>query len=165
MTDVVEDLHQSFSQRNALLRLNNANARETSLLTPEQFNRMIGAAAVATFVEPSSGFLVAFEQSDAYDGGHFLWFRERFDRFLYVDRIVVAEDRRQHGIGRLLYEDLFTRARRLGHSRITCEVNTLPPNPTSDSFHTALGFVQVGTTTIDNGAKIVRYLLREERTK
>ena len=65
---------------------------------------------------------------------------------------------------RVLYEDLFAQACRLGHSRIACEVNALPPNPTSDAFHAALGFVQVGTATIDGGAKIVRYLVRDEPT-
>ncbi|SRR5258705_4393744 len=164
MTDVVEDLHRTSSPRDALLRLNNANAHETSMLSAERFNRMIGAACVATFVGPSKAFLVAFEQMDAYDGGHFLWFRERFDEFLYIDRIVVAEEHRRQGLGRLLYEDLFNRARRLGNSPITCEVNALPPNPKSDAFHAALGFVEVGTATIDNGAKIVRYLVRDELT-
>ena len=162
MTGVVEDLHQVLSVRTALLRLNNDNARETSMLTPEQFDRLIGAARVATFIAPSAAFLVAMEQSDAYDGGHFLWFRERVDWFPYIDRIVVAQDHRRRGLGRLLYEDLFTQAQRLGHSRIACEVSALPPNPGSDAFHAALAFVQVGTATIDHGAKVVRYLVRDD---
>jgi predicted GNAT superfamily acetyltransferase len=162
MIAAVKDLHHCVSTRASLLRLNNDNARETSMLAPEQFDRLIGAACVATFIGPSRAFLVAFDHSDAYDGGHFLWFRERFDRFLYVDRIVVAEDNRRRGLGRLLYDDLFIRAQRLGHSRITCEVNTLPPNPKSDAFHAALGFVQVGTATINAGAKIVWYLVRDQ---
>jgi predicted GNAT superfamily acetyltransferase len=160
MTILVEDLHRNLSVRAALLHLNNDNARETSSLTAEGFNRMIAVARVATYVEPSAAFLVAFEDGDACDGGHFRWFRGRLDRFIYIDRVVVAEDHRRRGLGRALYEDLFTRARRLGHSRIACEVNALPPNAKSDAFHAALGFVQVGSATIDNGAKIVRYLVR-----
>jgi predicted GNAT superfamily acetyltransferase len=155
----VLDLHGHHSPRNALLRVNNASARETSLLSPELFDRMVGSASVATFIEPGKAFLLAFEQTDDYDGIHFKWFQSRYDRFLYVDRVVVAEDHRSHGYGRILYADLFTRAEELGHNCIVCEVNAQPPNPGSDRFHSAQGFRDVGRATIDNGAKTVRYLL------
>ena len=160
MIVLVKDLHQDASPRAALLRLNNDNARETSLLTAEKFDRMIALARVATHVEQGAAFLMAFEHTDDYDGGHFMWFRERLDKFLYVDRVVVAGNQRRRGLGRALYEDLFTGARHLGHSHIACEVNALPPNPKSDAFHAALGFVQIGTATMDAGAKTVRYLVR-----
>jgi predicted GNAT superfamily acetyltransferase len=68
---------------------------------------MIGSARVATFIEPGKAFLLAFEQTDDYDGIHFKWFQSRYDRFLYVDRVVVAEEHRSHGHGRKLYADLF----------------------------------------------------------
>jgi uncharacterized protein len=155
----VLDLHGHQLPRNALLRLNNASARETSLLSPERFDRMIGCASVATFIGPAQAFLLAFEQADEYDGGHFNWFRSRYDRFLYVDRIIVAEDHRNSGLGRKLYADLFARAAELGHTRIACEVNVQPPNPGSDKFHAAQGFREVGRATTDDGAKTVRYLL------
>src|SRR5262245_36237955 len=112
-----------------LLRLNNDNARETSLLSGEKLARMVATASVATAFEPGIAFLLAFAQDDDYDGGHFHWFRERLDRFLYVDRIVVGHAHRRLGLGRLLYEDLFRRAELVGHSRIVCEVNIRPPNP------------------------------------
>ncbi len=70
----------SFSQlpRQALLRVNNASARETSFLSPEKFDQMIASALVATFIGPQAVFLLAFEQTDDYDGGHFRWFRSLF---------------------------------------------------------------------------------------
>lgn len=153
----IEKLHD-LPTREALLRLNNASARETSLLTPERFDQLIQAARVALVVPPAAALLLAFEQSDEYDGGHFLWFRRRFDKFLYVDRVVVAEEHRRHGLGRLLYPSVFSRAAQLGHTCVVCEVNLEPPNSASDRFHAALGFSEVGRATIDNGAKTVRYL-------
>ena len=162
MSLVIKDLRQNPSARPALLTLNNSNAHETSLLTSDKFDRMVATACVGTFIEPDAAFLLAFARDDAFDGGHFLWFRERFETFLYIDRVIVAEGYRRRGLGRLLYDDLFRRASELGHPIIACEVNAQPPNPTSDAFHAALGFVQVGSATFDNGAKTVRYLVRPQ---
>ncbi|HZT48672.1 MAG TPA: GNAT family N-acetyltransferase [Hyphomicrobiaceae bacterium] len=154
----IDDLHSELARRAELLGLNNASARETSLLTLERFDRLIGAARVALFVPPAAAFLLAFAQSDDYDGGHFLWFRSRFGEFLYIDRVVVAAEHRRHGLGRMLYAHVFERAKELGHSRVVCEVNLVPPNPVSDRFHAAQGFEEVARATIDDGAKTVRYL-------
>jgi predicted GNAT superfamily acetyltransferase len=161
MSFAIKDLRQDRSAWRALLAVNNANARETSVLASDKFVRMIATARVGTFIEPAAAFLLAFAHDDAYDGGHFLWFRERFERFLYVDRVVVAEGYRRRGLGRLLYGDLFHRSSELGCPAIACEVNVQPPNPTSDAFHADLGFRQVGTATFDDGAKTVRYLVRQ----
>jgi predicted GNAT superfamily acetyltransferase len=153
----ISDLHDQ-PDRVALLALNNESARETSLLTRERFDQLIGAARIALYCSPAAALLLAFEQSDDYDGGHFLWFRGRLDRFIYIDRVVVAAPYRRHGLGRLLYADVFQRAIQLGHNTIVCEVNLRPPNSASDRFHSALGFAEVGRAIIDNGAKTVRYL-------
>ena len=144
--------------RDALLGVNNRNAEETSPLSPERFNQLIGWARVALCVPPDVALLLAFDQSAAYDGRNFLWFRSRFDDFLYIDRVVVADQYRRHGIGRMLYAETFELAARLGHARIVCEINVVPPNPVSDRFHASLGFQEVGRATVDDGAKTVRYL-------
>jgi predicted GNAT superfamily acetyltransferase len=156
----IKDLYDK-QPRQALLSLNNASARETSVLTPERFDQLIGAARVALFIPPTAALLLAFEQSADYDGGHFLWFRSRFSKFLYIDRVIVAEEYRRHGLGRRLYADVFERADRLGQTRVVCEVNLQPSNPVSDKFHAAQGFKEVGRATIDHGAKTVRYLAAE----
>ena len=91
----VKDLHNDAAVRESLLHVKNLSARETSLLTREKLDRMISSARVATFIEPSAAFLLAFEQNDDYDGGHFLWFRNRLEKFLYIDRVVVAEHHRR----------------------------------------------------------------------
>ncbi len=107
-----------------------------------------------------SAFLLAFDQDADYDSPNYLWFRARHRRFVYIDRIVVAPAMRKQGLANRLYEDLFRTARRAGHDRIVCEVNTDPPNPASDAFHTALGFEEVGHASIHGGTKTVRYLSR-----
>lgn len=103
---------------------------------------------------------MAFDQDADYDSPNYLWFRERYPRFVYVDRIVVDPAMRKRGLANHLYDDLFRMAKDAGHDRIVCEVNTDPPNPASDAFHAALGFVEVGHASIHGGTKTVRYLSR-----
>ena len=89
-----------------------------------------------------------------------LWFRDRYRRFVYIDRIAVAASARGRGLARLLYCELFDQAHRRGHLQVACGVNLAPPNPASDAFHAALGFVEVGRARIHGGSKTVRYLRR-----
>ena len=100
------------------------------------------------------------DQAADYDSVNYLWFRERYPAFVYVDRVVVADSARGRGLARALYDDLFVAAKAAGHERIVCEVNSDPPNPASDRFHAALGFVTVGAAAIHGGKKTVTYLER-----
>jgi predicted GNAT superfamily acetyltransferase len=144
----------------ALLALNNAHARELSWLEPERLEHLVGQAFMARRIGSLDAFLLAFDQDADYDSPNFLWFRARYPRFVYVDRIVVASSARGRGHARRLYDDLFAQAIAAGHERVVCEVNSQPPNPASDAFHAALGFVEVGTASVYDGSRTVRYLSR-----
>ncbi len=143
-----------------LLALNNAHATELSWLEPARLAQLIDRAFFVHALGDAEAFLLAFDQAADYDSPNFLWFRDRYPRFVYVDRIVVAPAARGRGHARRLYDALFEAARHAGHERIVCEVNTEPPNPASDAFHAALGFVEIGAAAIHGGAKRVRYLER-----
>jgi predicted GNAT superfamily acetyltransferase len=145
----------------ALLALNNEHAQELSWLTSERLTHLVRQAFLARRIGHADAFLLAFDQDADYDSPNFLWFRNRYPRFVYVDRIVVAASARGRGLARLLYRELFEQATRTGHIHVVCEVNSDPPNPASDTFHAALGFVEVGSATIHGGAKTVRYLARQ----
>jgi len=145
---------------NALLALNNAHARELSWLEPERLQQLVAQAFLARRIGSLDAFLLAFDQGADYDSPNFLWFRARYPRFVYVDRIVVAASARGRGCARRLHRDLFEQAGRTGHERVVCEVNSRPPNPASDAFHAALGFVEVGTASVYDGSRTVRYLSR-----
>ena len=108
----------------------------------------------------ADAFLLAFDQRASYDSPNFMWFRRRYTRFVYVDRVVVSPSMRGRGYARLLYMDLFEQARRAAHHVVVCEVNSDPPNPASDAFHAAFEFQEVGQATIHGGSKTVRYLAR-----
>ena len=152
------EISRTESLGKALLALNNAHAQELSWLEPERLEQLVGRAFLARRIGDLDAFLLAFDQDAAYDSPNFLWFRARYPRFVYVDRIVVASSARGRGCARRLYHDLFEHAARAGHQRVVCEVNIRPPNPASDAFHAALGFVEVGAATVHDGARTVRYL-------
>ena len=142
-----------------LLALNNAHAVELSWLDARRFAELVERAFLARRIGRDA-LLLAFDQDADYDSPNFLWFRARFARFVYVDRIVVAPPARGQGHARRLYDDLFRRAHGAGHDQVVCEVNTDPPNPASDAFHAALGFRELGSAAIHDGRKTVRYLRR-----
>ena len=144
----------------ALLALNNAHAAELSLLDADRMARLIERAFLACRIGEADALLLAFDQAADYDSPNFLWFRSRYARFVYVDRIVVAPSARGRGHARRLYDDLFRHALRAEHEHVVCEVNREPPNPASDAFHAALGFSEVGAAAIHDGSKTVRYLAR-----
>jgi predicted GNAT superfamily acetyltransferase len=143
-----------------LLALNNAHAQELSWLDPERLAHLLKEAFLARRIGRVDAFLLAFDQDAAYDSPNYLWFRSRYARFVYVDRIVVAPGARGRGYARRLYDGLFAQASRAGHERVVCEVNADPPNPASDAFHAALGFAEIGTAVIHGGSKTVRYFSR-----
>ena len=144
----------------SVLALNNEHAAELSWLEPDGLSTLIGTAFYAARIGELEAFLIAFDQDAAYDSPNFHWFCERYGRFVYVDRIAVAASARGKGHARRLYRDLFDRAAAAGHEMIACEVNSDPPNPASDAFHAALGFVEVGQASIHGGKKSVRYFVR-----
>jgi uncharacterized protein len=143
-----------------VLALNNAHAVELSWLEPGELFALLGQAFYARRVGKLEAFLLAFDQSAVYDSPNYLWFRQRYARFVYVDRVVVAPAARGRGRARVLYDDLFRCAKVAGHDVVVCEVNREPPNPASDALHAALGFEQVGWAKINEGQKTVRYLSR-----
>jgi predicted GNAT superfamily acetyltransferase len=142
----------------AILTLNNAHAVELSLLDPDGLRDLLAHAYHARVGSDRSCFLIAFDQQADYASPNFLWFRERCEHFVYVDRVVVSAAARGRGLARLLYDDLFAQAAADRHRQVYCEVNLDPPNIGSERFHEALGFNEVGRATLPNG-KTVKYLL------
>ena len=144
-----------------ILALNNAHAAELSLLDRGRLAGLVRQALWAAQVGDVDGFLLLLDETAAYDSPNFGWFKERYERFAYVDRVVVAPAARGRGLARRLYAGAFAAAVAAGQQVVAAEVNRVPPNPASDAFHAALGFREVGQAAIHGGARTVRYLLRD----
>ena len=106
------------------------------------------------------GFVICLPPRTSYGSLNYAWFNQRYDAFLYVDRIAVAANQRDRGVGSALYERVVACANE--HTvPVAAEVNRRPPNPGSMRFHHRFKFVEVGT--LDHGAnKSVTMLLRTE---
>jgi len=145
---------------NRLLALNNAHAAELSLLDADRLAHLLRQSVWAARIGDVDAFMLMLDQSAGYDSPNHRWFRDRYPRFAYVDRIAVSPAARGRGLARALYAAAIQAAAAAGHTALMAEVNSDPPNPASDALHAALGFQQVGAASIHGGAKTVRYLMR-----
>lgn len=104
------------------------------------------------------GFVICLPPKTAYGSLNYLWFNERYDDFLYVDRIAVSTANRNQKIGSKLYQAVIDTASKLGVP-IAAEVNLRPPNPDSVRFHQRHGFTEIGQ--FEHGQKAVIMMLRQ----
>jgi hypothetical protein len=144
----------------ALLALSNAQEREVGVLGKQAFAALVAMSFRTRMTDARDGFLIALAERAPEIAPNYRWFAERFHRFVYIDRIVVADCARCKGVGRLLYADLIAAAAEAVYPRVCCEVNIDPPNPVSDAFHAALGFAEIGRAWLPDRRKMVRYLMR-----
>ena len=124
-----------------------------------QLDLWSGYHRVAVVDNEVVGFLLAMTEASDYDGGNFRWFAERYNCFLYVDRIVIDRTAARRGIGSALYGDLIQFAETLACSALCCEINVSPPNPVSHAFHARFGFKEVGRSAEAGASKVVSYQL------
>ncbi|HZC35333.1 MAG TPA: GNAT family N-acetyltransferase, partial [Chthoniobacterales bacterium] len=140
-----------------------------SPLDPDKLARLAKEAAffqVTTSEKNVTGFLLAFLAQANYDNPNFLWFKARYDDFLYIDRIVISEDFRGRRLATTFYTQLEIQAIDLGVLRLACEINIDPPNSLSLRFHERQGFTEVGQQAIceqgdNNFRKIVSLQIKE----
>ena len=113
-------------------------------------------AIVAEEAGRMAGFCLVLAPGADYDSGNYLWFSERYDDFVYLDRVAIAPAFQRRGLGRALYAEVERLAadRRPTASWFTLEVNLRPRNDTSLAFHAALGFVEVGQRETEYGALV-----------
>ena len=103
------------------------------------------------------GFVICLSPGTSYGSLNYAWFNQRFDAFMYVDRIAVAQQHRDQGIGSMLYEQVIANSDEQGVP-VAAEVNSIPPNPGSMRFHERFRFKEVGE--LHHQDKSVMMLLR-----
>jgi hypothetical protein len=103
------------------------------------------------------GFVLCLLPRTKYASLNYAWFNQRYQNFLYVDRIAVLESHRNRTIGSLLYQEVIAYAQQ-NNCPITAEVSLKPPNPDSMRFHHRFGFSEVGV--LHNESKSVTMMFR-----
>ena len=161
MSIVVRDVREH--ELDSVLALNNAAGPAIHPLDANRLRRFFHSAEYFRVAERDgslAGFLVGFGADAAHDSGNFAWFRERYPRFLYIDRIVVASRRRGGGVGRAFYADVQSHAE-LRYPQLACEVFLEQGNDPALLFHGSFGFREVGQRVMPETGTRAAMLMKE----
>ena len=138
----------------AIHALNEAGTPGVATASPGHLAEIANESCIALVAE-IEGAVAAFCQvlppRADYRSMNYAWFSERYDDFVYLDRIAVAPEHRGRGIGSRLYEEV---ERRASAPWFLLEVNIRPRNDGSLRFHARKGFVEVGQLETDYGARV-----------
>jgi uncharacterized protein len=143
---------------NRIIELNSDEVQHTSPMDLKYLQQLNSFAAYHKVMESDGlvvAFLIAMRENSQYQSDNYKWFSLHFERFLYIDRIVVNDNFSGLKIGSLLYKDIFDYAEINRISTITCEYNLIPPNEPSRKFHDKFGFKEVGKQWLANNTKKV----------
>lgn len=141
-----------------IIQLNDNAVQHTSIMDLKRLTELDALSnyhRVIIVDDTVAGFLLVMCESALYINDNFAFFASRYDRFLYVDRIVVDPAFAGQKIGSLLYQDLFQFAHDNALPVVACEYNIEPPNEPSRRFHDKFGFTEIGTQWLDGGKKRV----------
>lgn len=133
----------------------------TGKVTVEEISHLIDISDVSLGVfehDKMVGFVICLSPNLDYGSLNYAWFNENYDEFLYVDRIAVATEHRNNGIGSYIYQKLIDISEQK-QIPITAEVNLEPPNPGSMRFHHRFDFSEVGV--LNHLDKSVTMFLRQ----
>jgi uncharacterized protein len=141
-----------------ILQLNEEFVYYLNQMSAEQlniYNSYSELNLVAEIDGKVEAFVLVFRENTDYDFVTYLLFKERYEKFLYVDRIVVSAKCQGLGIASMLYNKIMEHARNTGVSLVTAEVDSDPPNPVSLGFHEKFGFKNMGNVAVPGTDKFV----------
>ena len=157
-----EEMDYSF-----ILRVNEENVEVLSPMDDARirnFSEWSELFLIAEIEETPVAFLLALREGlSDYGSENYLWFNQNYEKFLYIDRIVIDEPYRRAGVGRSLYQEIFRYANETEVPFVTAEIDTEPYNEVSLGFHQAMGFKEVGVQTVRNNS--IKISLQEAKVK
>ena len=136
----------SASDIDAMWTINEQGLPGTGKVSKEEIGQLLEFSSLSVGVFDQSellGFVICLPPNTAYGSLNYAWFNEHYDSFVYVDRIAVAEEKRNRGVGSSLYNHVVSHSEQ-HRVPVAAEVNRNPPNPGSMRFHHRFGFEEVG---------------------
>jgi predicted GNAT superfamily acetyltransferase len=141
-----------------ILKLNEESVHFLSPLSKERLTHLHQQSEILKVIEVDGlveAFVLALREGNDYDSVNYIWFTKNYNKFLYIDRVVVSVKKQGSGLGKLLYEEVFKHAKSIEIPVVTAEIDIEPPNPVSLKFHEKFGFKEVGKQSVAGGKKIV----------
>ena len=133
MSSILEYNIQSFSSNsdinllNEIYLLNQSNTPEVgSLDSVDHLQNLLQMSLLNLFVsnnEEMIGFIICFKENSNYSSKNYKFFSKREKKFLYIDRVAIAEKYRRKGLGKILYNKLENLCIE-NKIPLCCEVNT-----------------------------------------
>ena len=160
MTTTIRDIREH--ELDWVLALNNAAGPTILPLDRSHLDALVAQAAYVRAAEVDgciAGFLIALREDADYASPNFLWFRQHYEQFLYIDRIVIARPYRGLGLGRVFYADVTSFAE-VRVPLLTCEVFLEPRDDASVLFHGTYGFQEVGQQVMPDVERRVSLLAK-----
>ncbi len=142
-----------------ILAINEACVPAVGTSTLDEITHLVGQSVIALVADVEgqvAGFCLVLAPGADYRSMNYRWFSDRYDEFVYLDRVAIAEPFRRGGIGNAMYAEVERRSaiERPAATHFTLEVNLRPRNDPSLAFHARLGFEEVGQQETDYGALV-----------
>ena len=145
-----------------LRELNNAAVPDVNRIDERKADWLLTHSALARMAivdGHAAAVIVVLGDASNLESDYFRWFTERYENFLYIDRVIVAEKARRRGVATRLYREVDALARR-SRMAIASDVYSQPPNMPSLNFHEKMGYREVGQQFSNSEGKTVSKLMK-----
>jgi predicted GNAT superfamily acetyltransferase len=144
----------TFDDLDAVVDMNQTALEGVGPLDSEGLALLIKQADQALVLDDDgdiAGFVITLPTGATYESSRYAWFEKRLEDYVYLDRIVVAEDHRRQGVASRLYDEIE------GDKPVALEV--YEDNEGSLEFHRGRGFEPVGE--LEHGGKTNLMFVRD----
>lgn len=143
-----------------MLAINQENVPAVGSETAETLRQIFEWSSLTLGIEINEsliGYCLIMRPGLPYQSMNYQWFCDKYDEFIYLDRVAFTQSHQGKGYGSLLYSEVESRSTA---PLFTLEVNLKPRNEGSLRFHERLGFAEVGQQVTGNG-KLVSLMAKK----